>query len=320
MAAEPVKALTPASPRQLRENPIDSISVCICTYRRQALLRRLLDGIAVQQTDERFECEVVVVDNDEARSSEEVAKQFAQRSPWPVIYDVEPVRNIAHARNRAVRRATGSLIALIDDDECPGTDWLLTLWRTMVASGADGVLGPVEPELPANAPRWLSRGQVLARKRYVTGTRIGVSDGRTGNALLSRSVVAQDQIWFDPAFGRTGGEDSDFFSRQLARGKRFVWCDEAVAREGVPPERWPVAFQVKRVCRSGTICGEWVRAGRRPLSTLVRSLLGAASHALAMPLLLALPKHLWVRNAQKLAYFTGVLVAFFGVSWSRERD
>jgi hypothetical protein len=39
---------------------------------------------------------------------------------------------------------------------------------------------------------------------------------------------------FDPAFGRTGGEDSMLFRRLDESGSRMVWCDDAPALEFVP--------------------------------------------------------------------------------------
>ena len=45
--------------------PIERISVCICTYRRAELLRRLLKALLHQDTGGLFEHSVVVVDNDQ---------------------------------------------------------------------------------------------------------------------------------------------------------------------------------------------------------------------------------------------------------------
>src|SRR6185437_13081094 len=42
---------------------------------------------------------------------------------------------------------------------------------------------------------------------------------------------------FDPAYGRTGGEDDDFFRRMAAAGATLVVTDRAKAWEDVPLER-----------------------------------------------------------------------------------
>jgi hypothetical protein len=143
---------------------------------------------------------------------------------------------------------------------------------------------------------------------------------RTGNVLLKRSLFVDGELWFDPAFGRTGGEDSDFFSRRLANGRVFVWCDEAVAHEVVPPERWKGSFHIKRHWRSGTLAGEWVRDGRLPSVFFLKNMLALSACAVAVPVSLVLPKHLRMRVAQKLAYCVGLLNGFVGFSMLRYRD
>jgi glycosyltransferase involved in cell wall biosynthesis len=299
---------------------IDCISVCICTFRRPVLLARLLHAIASQERDPRFRVNVVIVDNDAERSAEPVARSF-QRGDIDMIYDVEPDRNISLARNRAIRKATGNLVAFIDDDERPVDDWLVQLYRTWKAYGVDGVLGPVIPEVPSMAPEWLRKERFAGRRRLQTGTRITQRDARTGNVLLRRSLFTDKDRWFDPALGRSGGEDSDFFRRQFQLGQVFVRCDEAIAGEILPPERWTASYHVKRYWRSGTLTGEWMREGRLPSSSpaLVKNLLLLCTGLPLGLFTLLLRKHLRVRVWQKLAYCGGMVAAFNGFSLLRDR-
>jgi glycosyltransferase involved in cell wall biosynthesis len=299
----------------------DRITVCICTFKRAVLLEELLDAVAAQVSDGSFTFDVVVIDNDVARSAKPVVDHFAQVAGVSVTYDCEPERNISKARNRAVALATGAFVAFIDDDERPVPDWLMSLHRCRVESGADGVLGPVVADFPSGAPAWLSKGRFFERPRHRTGTRITASDARTGNVLLARSLFQGAELWFDPAFGRSGGEDSDFFARKFAAGATFVWCDEAVAYETVPPERWTIAFHIKRLWRAGTIDGEWIREGRIPGPAVVaKNLLVLAGCAALIPPSLVLPKHARVRVAQKLAYCGGLVTASLGFSLLRDRE
>lgn len=299
----------------------DRISVCVCTFKRPAHLSRLLEALSNQVADDRFVYEIVIVDNDSARSSEPVARSWVARSPIETVYACEPEQNISLARNSAIRNSTGNLIAFIDDDECPSDDWLMQLYRTLIATNADGVLGPVLPDFPSGAPTWLKRGGVFRRRRLPTGTRITEEDARTGNLLLRRSIVADGDLWFDPAFGRTGGEDTDFFARQFLKDRVFVWCDEAAVDEVVPPDRWTTSYHVKRLLRAGTIDGEWMRVGRMPSTGKIarNAAIFCACVALTPPAFL-LPKHLWMRILQKLAYSGGVVSAYWGMSMLRYRD
>ena len=52
---------------------IPHITICICTYRRPELLRRLLAALQTLESDGRFSHSVVVADNDAERSAHKVA-------------------------------------------------------------------------------------------------------------------------------------------------------------------------------------------------------------------------------------------------------
>ena len=299
----------------------DRISVCICTFRRPALLDRLLRALEQQTLDAAFRLDVVVVDNDADRSAEPTVSACQRRGILDIHYDCEPEQNISLTRNRAVRNASGNLIAFIDDDEAPVSGWVAALHRTLTAHAADGVLGPVIAEFAPGTPEWIQRGPFFHRRRLATGTPIAARDARTGNLLLRRSVFAEGDVWFDPAFGRTGGEDSDFFWRQSRTGRRFVWCDEAAAYEVVPPERCTASYHVKRYLRSGTLDGERMRTGRlASKGAIVRNAVIFCGCAAIAPFTLVLRKHISTRVFQKLAYCSGILTAYYGLSLLRYRD
>src|SRR6185503_18570005 len=102
--------------------------------------------------------------------------------------------------------------------------------------GVDGTLGPVKPYFEETPPDWVVKGKFYDRPTYPTGLVIDWRKGRTGNTLLKRGLVAGAEAPFRPDF--LTGEDQDFFRRMIERGHRFVWCNEAVAYEIVPPLRW----------------------------------------------------------------------------------
>ena len=59
---------------------IQHICVCICTYKRPVLLRRLLEGLGDQDTSRLFTFSIVVVDNDRSESARGVVKDFTAAS------------------------------------------------------------------------------------------------------------------------------------------------------------------------------------------------------------------------------------------------
>ena len=134
------------------------ISICICTFRRQTLLRQLLEELSTQETEGLFTYSVIVVDNDASQSSKEVVDGFEMNSSLAICYSVEPIQNIALARNKALSQAKGSFIAFIDDDELPDRDWLLRLFQVCEKYHSAGALGPVLPHFEHQPPAWVIRG------------------------------------------------------------------------------------------------------------------------------------------------------------------
>lgn len=293
-----------AAPASPRVNAEVHISVCICTHRRPELLGRLLEALRRQEGDRRFTWSIVVADNDPTESARAVVAAFADRTSIPVRYCVEPRRNIARARNKAVEHATGNFVAFIDDDEEPFPDWLSRLVEASEHYEADGVLGPIVPRFLVHPPHWIVRGKLFDRPSHPTGTWLHWKQTRTGNTLLRRGIFDDPANWFRPEC-QDGGEDVDFFRRTMAQGLRFVWCAEARVTEAVPAERCRRTYLLRRAWRRG-------RAPHNQGWPVVMSLAAAPAYALALPLLALFGQHVFMRYLIKECDHLGRIVAFVG--------
>jgi glycosyltransferase involved in cell wall biosynthesis len=289
------------------------ISVCICTYKRPHLLRRLLDELAGQDTGGQFTYSIVIVDNDQSRSAEAATHDFAVHAPIPVDYCVESQQNISLARNKAIENARGDFIAFIDDDEFPTRSWLLTLYKTLNERNVDGVLGPVKPHFEQGAPKWVVKGKFYDRPSYPTGFVIDRQKGRTGNVLLRRRIFAAGEPPFRPEF-RTG-EDQDFFGRMIQKGHVFIWCDEAVAYEVVPPLRWKRAFMLRRALLQGA--SSFLNPNHRGLN-VAKSIIAVPVYTAALPFALLLGHHRFMTLLVKLFDHLGKLLAMMGINAVKE--
>jgi succinoglycan biosynthesis protein ExoM len=226
-----------------------NISLCIATYRRPERLATLLDDLVKQQ---HLPNEVVVVDNDAAGSARAVVERRRGLGvPFPVHYDIQPVKNIALTRNRTVELASGDWIAFVDDDERAPAAWLEQLAETVVRCAADGALGPVDPIVPADAPAWIRHGRFYDWARMKTGTVIPFNKLRFGNVLLRAALLRGTPPPFDPNYGLTGGEDGDLLGRLVQKGARIVWCDEAIVHEPVEAARLSLRWLLLRALRGG---------------------------------------------------------------------
>ncbi len=284
------------------------------------LLGRLLSKLDDQQTEGLFDYSAVIVDNDKSESARPVAEAAARTSRFCIGYHVEPEQNIARARNRAVENAKGDLIAFIDDDEFPMNDWLLNLFKARERFGADGILGPVRPHFEDDCPAWIPQSRLCERPSHDTGTVMPASETRTGNLLLKKEIFDDPDNRFDPQFGRTGGEDVWFFMKISAKGRVFVWCEEAAVYETVPPERWKESFYFKRAVRIGGLSGDEVRTKGLPGPGLARVIAGSCYYSIALPFALCCGKPVFMRHLVKGAYNVSFLLGYFGHVSIRFRD
>jgi succinoglycan biosynthesis protein ExoM len=226
-----------------------NITVCIATYQRPERLGALLDDLTNQQ---HLPKEVVVVDNDAAGSARAVVERRRELgTPFPIHYDVQPVKNISLTRNRTVALANRDWLAFIDDDERAPAAWLRQLAETAILGAADGALGPVVPILPADAPAWIRNGRFYDWTRMNTGAVVPTNKLRFGNVLLRGALLRATSTPFDPDYGLTGGEDGDLLGRLAQQGACIVWCDEAIVHEPVEAARLSLRWLLLRALRGG---------------------------------------------------------------------
>lgn len=286
------------------------ISVCICTFQRAELLKRLLGELARQTTGGQFTFSVVIADNDQAQSARAIVTEAQSVLKVEVNYCVEGRQNIALARNKALENASGDYIAFIDDDEFPAQNWLQNLFQALKRFKVDGVLGPVKPYFEQQPPEWVIRGAFFERPTHETGFTIPPSEGRTGNLLFRREILEGIGEPFRAEFG-SGGEDRDFFLRLMDKGRAFVWCNEAVAYEVVPPGRWRRSFMLKRALLRGKMSLNQKACGLRGVVT---SLVAVPLYLLALPFLLLRGQHAFMRYMIKLCDHAGRVLASVGMN------
>jgi succinoglycan biosynthesis protein ExoM len=291
------------------------VAICIATFRRQELLRALLDGIA-QLSFHRVQAphlHLVVVDNDEFASAREVCS--ASSRPWPVRYVVEPKRGITFARNRAIAEA-GSVdfVAFIDDDEIPSAQWLDELLWAQAEFAADVVSGPVVPTFTPEVAGWVRRGRFFDARISATGTPRKTC---ASNNVLIAAEVFRRIPHFDHAFALSGAEDTDFFLRVCAAGCKIVWSQEAFVAETITSDRANVAWLLRREYQTGNgwvFCEAGVNGSLPGLAFRSAKSCGhiAIGSLTALFRLLTLDKAGVVRAAQRVSLGSGMLSALFG--------
>jgi len=222
----------------------DSVVICIPTYKRPKMLRRLLDAIAAQETNAVLS--VLVADNDaEGRAGLNLCLSM-EDYPWPLTAVAAPNRGIAQVRNVLIEYAlmTGApFIAMIDDDEWPHKDWIAQFLNCAYQTDADVLQGSI---LFGGGDGLEGHGDI----RHTTGL-VTMLQG-AGNLLIRRAVLEEMTApWFDPAFALSGGEDREFFVRLQRAGKRFAWSDEACAHGDIPETKDNLGWLLRRAYSVG---------------------------------------------------------------------
>lgn len=246
---QPVKLTKPATPRKL--------AICVVTCQRPVLLAQLLESLnaLILDTENPVDLRVIIVDNDDSGRAQHLIDGWRGRLRWPILYEVEPVRNISLARNKSVALALAAdadFLAFIDDDEIAPREWITELLNVQRKFAADVVWGPVFPRFESPPADWIIKGGFFLRhRRLPTGTIVATAE--TSNVLVSAPLVSRVG-WFDPSYGRSGGGDSHFFLRARLLGARIVWADAAGVEELLPASRVSVGWILQRAFRIGN-CG-----------------------------------------------------------------
>jgi len=231
------------------ESPRVRVAVCMCTYRRPDVLRRLLNRIVEIAADaaDLAEVGVVVVDDDTDASAKATTAEFENVFALGVAYENTASGNISVARNRALERGIemADWLALIDDDCTAGPDWLRQLLAVQSAFDAECVSGHCIDVPPDGAPAWLTAEPFLDEFDAGDDGAVIVI-GPLKNTLIAADFLRRTGLRFDPAMGRIGGEDASFFYAANAAGLRHRYADVAVVREEVPADRATLRYQLRR--------------------------------------------------------------------------
>ncbi|HEX5419142.1 MAG TPA: glycosyltransferase [Gammaproteobacteria bacterium] len=182
------------------------VSVVVCSYNGSRTIRDTLAGLEALDYPSY---EVIVVDDGSTDATAQIAAEY------DVTLISTPNRGLAEARNTGWKRASGEIIAYIDDDAYPDVHWLRYLAYTFMTTGYGGVGGPnIAPaedgplaDCVANAPG----GPV----------HVLISDTEAEHIPGCNMAIRRDALesigGFDPRY-RAAGDDVDVCWRLQERG------------------------------------------------------------------------------------------------------
>src|SRR5262249_8798701 len=115
----------------------------------------------------------------------------------------------------------------------------------------------------------------------------------------------------------TAGEDVDFFRRMMSKGRKFIWCDEAVAYEIVPTSRCNRTYLLRRALLRGS---NFHKHSSNRVKYATKSLIAVPCYLVALPVLALLGQHVFRTYLIKLLDHASRLLAYVGLPLITERQ
>jgi len=201
------------------------LSINICTFNRSRLLKKCLDSLLSQVTEE---LEILIIDNNSSDDTALVVSEYIKRQK-NIRYVCEPEIGLSHARNRGIKESRADWILYLDDDAIAFPDLIERTFYLIETADFDCVGGMYYGYFEGNRPKWVHNdwgtklkysdqltecpyyiphgGIVLYRKNVLLksgefNTSLGMKGNMTGYAeeveLQERIFRAGYKIGFDP--------------------------------------------------------------------------------------------------------------------------
>ena len=220
------------------------------THDRAVAFSKLLQYLvpAVREYGQR--CEVIVANNSGPAAHDHIDAIVAESGVRAVcecrVIDSSQ-NNISTGRNIVLDSANEEHLVFVDDDEYPVSTWLVALLETMYKLDCKLVAGPILPVFPSVAPEWVRAVDLHNTEGLVTGDPIDYA--ASGNFLMHRKGV--ESLRFGESFGKSGGEDTEFFLQLKDQGYQLFWCREAIVYEDIPAAKSTPEYMRQRFMTQG---------------------------------------------------------------------
>jgi GT2 family glycosyltransferase len=201
------------------EKALPRISVVVCSYNGSRTIHDTLEGL---RKVDYPNFETIVVNDGSKDATPDIVREY----PEVILINTEN-RGLSSARNTGMYRASGEIIAYLDDDAYPDPHWLRYLAYAYAQSNHAGIGGP--NIAPAGG------GHIADSVAYAPGDPVHVllndeiAEHIPGCNMSFRKAALLEVEGFDPIY-RAAGDDVDLCWRIQASGKTigfhpgaFVW-------------------------------------------------------------------------------------------------
>lgn len=214
-ALDAISEVLTALPAEVDES-WPSISVVICTYNGAPAIEETLEHVGRLRYPQ---FEVLVVDDGSADATPEIVEEY------PVRHVRTENRGLSSARNRGWKEARGEIVAYLDDDAFPDSDWLTYLAAAFRESDHAGIGGPNLPPEDLG-PIATAIGRAPGNPKAVLTSEQEAEHIPGCNMAFYREVLER-LGGFDERF-RIAGDDVDFCWRVLEAGETLGYHSGAM--------------------------------------------------------------------------------------------
>ena len=225
------------------------ISVIIPTFNRSEKIGLVIEALSRQNIPAK-EFEILVIDNNSSDNTKEVITYNIKKyTNINIQYFFEGQQGLNFARNCGVQQAHSNIIAFIDDDAIPQSNWVKMLLESYSDSSIGCVGGKIIPSFPGEVklPSWISN----IFNGYFSGFDLGIThikeltekDGFPYGANISfkKEAIISAGL-FNPALDRCGknliaGGETEMCIRLYRIGWKILYNPRAVVHHLISPDR-----------------------------------------------------------------------------------
>ncbi len=221
----------------------EDITVAICTYRRNRLLKDCLTALTAQSISGFT---IMVIDNDCNVDCAAIAKKFNAR------YYEEPVIGLSSARNKAIQKAKNSILLFLDDDAIPDRNLISATLSAFENKEVDIVGGMYFHHFESTPPSWLKAIYSSPQRAVLKDglTKIKPGEYLSAGILAFRRKTFEDIGNFNHELGMKAtsfgyGEEDEIQDRARSMGLLLHFNSDMKMSHLVAPRKHLLANQLK---------------------------------------------------------------------------
>jgi glucosyl-dolichyl phosphate glucuronosyltransferase len=252
-----------------------NISVVIASKDRGQEISLTLESILAQSIDtEAFE--ILLIDNCSNLENVAILKSFEANFPHLIRYFHENQPSLSLARNRGIKESKNEIIAFLDDDAIPSTEWLKSIQNCFQSfPEIDALGGKVISKFSAPLPDWVNKDLELYLSSFDMGEEmidLNYNDYPRGANMAFRKSVFTKIGDFNHKFGRKGAslmsyEEIELCYRIEKGGGKIVYLPQAEVFHLIKSERITPLWFKKRIYWQGRSEGlfEWLHFTKKSI-------------------------------------------------------